>query len=171
MRELNEAFDAAVGHLTGRRRLEAASKPDDGFEPEPAARTPEPPSRATPPQRPRWVGRVQQDVPSFVIDALPAEAFEALLVVTSWIGEVLVDDPARCSDTALRPGFRGARYCPDLFFPPDLSATLGDGASRHVPDALRDIAIYTRPSIRWPAYAAVLPGVRSRLSRHDLSMD
>ena len=32
-------------------------------------------------------------MPSFVIDALPAEAFEALLVVTSWIGEVLVDEP------------------------------------------------------------------------------
>ena len=36
---------------------------------------------------------MQHDVPSFVIAALPAEAFEALLVVTSWIGEVLVDDP------------------------------------------------------------------------------
>ena len=105
MRELNEAFDAAVGHLTGRRRLEAASKPDDGFEPEPAARTPEPPSRATPPQRPRWVGRVQQDVPSFVIDALPAEAFEALLVVTSWIGEVLVDDPPYVLEVHLHEPF------------------------------------------------------------------
>ena len=32
-------------------------------------------------------------MPSFVIEALPAEAHEALLVVASWIGEVLVDDP------------------------------------------------------------------------------
>lgn len=39
------------------------------------------------------MGRVQHDVPSFVIDALPAVAFEALLIVTSWIGEVLVEDP------------------------------------------------------------------------------
>lgn len=37
--------------------------------------------------------RVQHDAPSFTIDCLPAEAFEALLVVTSWMGEVLVDDP------------------------------------------------------------------------------
>ncbi len=37
--------------------------------------------------------RVQYDNPSFTIDVLPAEAFEALLVVTSWIGEALVDDP------------------------------------------------------------------------------
>ncbi len=36
---------------------------------------------------------VQHDAPSFTIDCLPAEAFEALLVVTSWMGEVLVDDP------------------------------------------------------------------------------
>jgi hypothetical protein len=42
---------------------------------------------------PAATGPVQHDAPSFVIDALPPEAFEALLVVTSWIGEVLVDDP------------------------------------------------------------------------------
>ena len=36
---------------------------------------------------------MQHDAPSFTIDSLPVEAFEALLVVTSWIGEVLVDDP------------------------------------------------------------------------------
>jgi hypothetical protein len=83
MRDLNAAFDAAVAHVTGRRRIETA-------EPAPAAPAPHVPSR--PPTR-RPAGRVQHDVPSFVIDALPAEAFEALLVVTSWIGEVLVDDP------------------------------------------------------------------------------
>ncbi len=36
---------------------------------------------------------VQHDSPSFTIDCLPVDAFEALLVVTSWMGEVLVDDP------------------------------------------------------------------------------
>ncbi len=36
---------------------------------------------------------VQHDAPSFTIDVLPVEAYEALLVVTSWMGEVLVDDP------------------------------------------------------------------------------
>lgn len=36
---------------------------------------------------------MQHDMPSFVIEALPVEAYEALLVVASWIGEVLVDDP------------------------------------------------------------------------------
>jgi len=36
---------------------------------------------------------VEQDAPSFSIDVLPAEAFEALLVVADWAGQVLVDDP------------------------------------------------------------------------------
>jgi hypothetical protein len=43
--------------------------------------------------RPSGTPRVQHDFPSFTIDALPAEAFEALLVVASWIGELVVDDP------------------------------------------------------------------------------
>ena len=45
---------------------------------------------------------VQYDWPSFTIDVLPAEAFEALLVVTSWMGEVLVDDPPYLLETFLR---------------------------------------------------------------------
>ena len=86
MRELNSAFDAAVAHLTGRRPL---------AEEAPAPPAPRPP-RSRPGREhwnPRGPLRVQHDVPSFVIEALPAEAFEALLVVASWIGEVLVDDP------------------------------------------------------------------------------
>lgn len=70
MGEINAAFDRAVATLTGHRSAPA-------LPPRPA---------------PRRRG-VQQDAPSFTIDCLPAEAFEALLVVTSWIGEVLVDDP------------------------------------------------------------------------------
>jgi hypothetical protein len=89
MRELNAAFDAAVAHITGRRRLVFES--DGGA----AARQPGPATAPAPGHGPprHWRGRAQQDVPSFVIDALPAEAFEALLIVASWIGEVLVDDP------------------------------------------------------------------------------
>ena len=90
MRDLNEAFDAAIGHLTGRRPLFVAERAEPRRQPEPAQPPPGRPYRV---RGPRWIGRAQQDVPSFVIDALPAEAFEALLIVTSWIGEVLVDDP------------------------------------------------------------------------------
>jgi len=63
MQEVNVAFDAAVADLAARRPVGAEQR------------------------------RVRQDVASFTIDALPVEAFEALLVVTSWVGEVLDDDP------------------------------------------------------------------------------
>lgn len=83
MQRLNAAFDACVGHVTHRRRLTV------------------PPAPATPSAAPhRWSREpaprrrhVEQDAPSFTIDALPVEAFEALLIVASWIGEVLDDDP------------------------------------------------------------------------------
>jgi hypothetical protein len=45
---------------------------------------------------------VQYDCPSFTMDVLPAEAFEALLVVAAWMGEVLVDDPPYLVETFLR---------------------------------------------------------------------
>jgi hypothetical protein len=76
MGEINVAFDAAVAYLTNPPAPPAAPAP-----------TPAPPA----PFR-RYPG-VQHDAPSFTIDSLPVEAFEALLIVTSWMGEVLVDDP------------------------------------------------------------------------------
>ena len=89
MRALNAAFEAVVAHLTGRRPLPSvAAEHDDSAERRTAVVPPT--RRAT---GARVTGRAQQDVASFVIAALPAEAFEALIVVTSWIGEVLVDDP------------------------------------------------------------------------------
>jgi DnaJ domain len=76
MGEINVAFDAVVFQLL-----------------HPSAAPPvEAPSPAPPAQQRRYPG-VQHDAPSFTIDTLPAEAFEALLIVTTWMGEVLVDDP------------------------------------------------------------------------------
>jgi hypothetical protein len=49
---------------------------------------------------PRWSG-VRTDVPSFTVEALPAESFEALLVVAGWLGEVVDDDPPYRLDTLL----------------------------------------------------------------------
>jgi hypothetical protein len=37
--------------------------------------------------------RIEKDQPSFVIELLPVEAFECLLVVTSWLGEVVDEEP------------------------------------------------------------------------------
>ena len=43
-------------------------------------------------QEPDDVG-MTRDAPSFTVEALPVETFEALLVTTSWIGEVIDDEP------------------------------------------------------------------------------
>jgi hypothetical protein len=79
MQALNQAYDDAVAMLAVPR---VAPPPDS------------PPAPPTPPPRPRRPTRgVEYDSPSFTIDVLPVEAFEALLVVCSWMGEMLVDDP------------------------------------------------------------------------------
>lgn len=96
MRRLNEATATVLEHL-------ARPQPGGPAPPAPASRSP----RST--QSPRSAGpvRTAHDVASFVIEALPVVAFEALLVVTSWLGEVVVDeapyqlevvllDPLRC---------------------------------------------------------------------------
>ena len=78
MGEINAAFDAVELQL---------------LHPQPApVSAPATPPEAAPIPARRYQG-VQYDAPSFTIDTLPAVAFEALLVVTSWMGEVLVDDP------------------------------------------------------------------------------
>jgi hypothetical protein len=84
MQQVNDAADRALA------RLETAT----GSDHQPASRggpTTAPPGAAGGPE-PRWSG-VVSDVPSFTVEALPVDTFEALLVVTSWMGDVLDDDP------------------------------------------------------------------------------
>jgi hypothetical protein len=101
MRRLNAAFDAAVGHLTGRRPLPSAptatSPPSPPHAPSRSTRRTAP---AADPRRMRF--GVQRDEPSFTLNVLPVEAFEALLVVTAWMGDVLVDDPPYLLEVHLR---------------------------------------------------------------------
>jgi len=105
MRDVNAAFDAVIAHLTGRRPLpDAATVTGDAASGRASTSTrTERPRRGPSPSRPTvdWRPQVQHDMPSFVIEALPAEAFEALLVVTSWIGEVVVDEPPYLLDVLL----------------------------------------------------------------------
>lgn len=51
--------------------------------------------------------RVRHDHPSFTIEALPAEAFEGLLVVASWLGDLISDDPPYELEIALTGPVRG----------------------------------------------------------------
>jgi hypothetical protein len=77
MQTVNEAADAALENL-------AAAAPAQQDEP---------------PDEP-W-SRLSRDIPSFTVEALPVETFEGLLIVASWMGEVLDDDPPYRLDTHL----------------------------------------------------------------------
>jgi hypothetical protein len=84
MSQVNQAVEKALAMLAG--GAPAAAPPP------PPTRGAEPRSRSVVDDRRRG-RRVVHDVASFTIEALPAEAFEALVVVGSWIGEVIDDDP------------------------------------------------------------------------------
>lgn len=103
MQAINVAYEEAM-ELVVARNLHGPSAP--AAPAPPPATEPRPPSEH-PSSAPRPGGRprVERDDPSFVIEALPVEAFEALLVVASWIGEVLVDEPPYLLDVHLyEPG-------------------------------------------------------------------
>ena len=90
MRTVNEAADAALARIAARRSEPAPPEPGrDRSAPVPAADQ-------------RLGGRVARDMPSFTVEALPVETFEGLLVVASWIGEVLDDDPPYRLEVHLR---------------------------------------------------------------------
>jgi hypothetical protein len=96
MQRINEAADAALHHVS-----ERAVDPD--LTGEPGGDRPEVPetrdqrrSNADGP-----MSGMARDMPSFTVEALPVETFEAMLVVASWLGEVLDDDPPYRLDTYL----------------------------------------------------------------------
>lgn len=93
MRAVNRAADAALESLEGARS--SSDGPQVGS-----------------------VGSVQRDHPSFTIDVLPVEAFEALLIVTGWIGQLVDDDPPYRLEALLESGV----WCA-LELVPDAAAT------------------------------------------------
>ncbi len=78
MQELNAAVDAAIRAVQG-----STTSPTSSASHQPHRRRPTAPPRSG----------VRQDHPSFTIEALPAEAFEGLLVVAAELGELADDDP------------------------------------------------------------------------------
>ncbi len=143
MRAVNQAFEAVVAHLTGRRPLPSAAAPAGPASPEPTG-------CSSPTRAPR---RVERDVPSFVIEALPAEAYEALVVVTSWIGEVLVDEPPYLLEVHLR---EPAECWCRLELVPDAGASTVSlvvaGVGSHPPsvEAVRDLWVDQLNRLGWP---------------------
>jgi hypothetical protein len=127
MQRLNVALDTALARL----RVPPPAPPS-------AAPAADPSSSAAPPSGsvPRPGGRVVHDVASFTIEALPVEAFEALVVVASWLGEVIDDDPPYRLDVWLGEPYDC--WC-RLELVPDAGAstvalTLGTIDARPVPD-------------------------------------
>jgi hypothetical protein len=90
MRTVNEAADAALARIAERPPEPAGGEPER--DPSAPRRTADGPIG----------GRVAHDIPSFTVEALPVETFEGLLVVASWIGEVLDDDPPYRLEVHLR---------------------------------------------------------------------
>ncbi len=145
MRELNVALDAALAvvdearsAVTGRGEPVAPS----------AAQTTGAPYRAPVHDVARRSGwRVAHDVASFTIEALPAEAFESVLVAASWLGDVVVDDPPYLLEIDLGEPFDC--WC-RLDLVPDAGAStvsvmLASRDGRPVPDldAVRDAWVST----------------------------
>ena len=81
MQELNAAVDAALAATTRRAAIDR----------EPATESAAGRRRRTPSPPPR--GGVRHDHPSFTIEALPAEAFEGLLVAAAELGHIADEDP------------------------------------------------------------------------------
>lgn len=129
MRQLNEAVAVVMADAASAR---TEAETEVGVEAEPPI---------GPDVRP--VGGVAHDVASFTIEALPAEAFEALLVVTSWIGEIVTDDPPYQLDVVLDEPL--ACWC-RLDLVPDAGASIvsltvatAAGVPRPALDEVRDV--------------------------------
>lgn len=117
----------------------------------PQTKTPSP--AAPPPTGPGWHWRV--DHPSFTIEALPAESFEALFVVASWLGETIDDDPPYRLDVALTEPV--ACWCRLELLPDAGATTVGltvgseTGVTPNELDLVRDAWVAGLNSLDWEA--------------------
>ncbi len=146
MRELNLAFDAALAAV----QAAPLAPPTAPAPPGPFG----PPGSVRPDGHRRSGWQHAHDVASFTIEALPAEAFEALLVATAWLGEVIDDEPPYRLDVDLGEPFDC--WC-RLELLPDagastVSVTLASRDGRPVPDldAVRDTWVATLNAIGRP---------------------
>ncbi len=112
------------------------------------------PSARRAPETDGHTSGVAHDVPSFTVEALPVETFEAMLVVASWLGEVLDDDPPYRLDTYLYEPFDC--WC-RLDVVPDAGASTVslavagiDGAPTPDVTAVRDAWIANLNAVDWP---------------------
>lgn len=100
MQRINDAADAALRQLASRDRSGSRTRggPTSPTRHGGGPRTD--PGATSPPG-------ARRDHPSFTVEALPVETFEGLLVVASWLGEVIDDEPPYVLEVALTPPLRG----------------------------------------------------------------
>ncbi len=147
MQTINEAADAALLAVETAHGVEAPLG-TSADEPAPASGT----RRA--PGADGHTSGVARDVPSFTVEALPVETFEAMLVVASWLGEVLDEDPPYQLDTYLSEPFDC--WC-RLDVVPDAGASTVslavagiDGAPTPDVIAVRDAWVRNLNAVDWP---------------------
>ncbi len=147
MQRINEAADEALLAVHSGVDDEAMESDADGS----TAGRPDR-NRMSRPDGPLW--GIARDAPSFTVEALPVETFEAMLVVASWLGEVLDDDPPYRLDTSLNEPFDC--WC-RLDVVPDagastVSVTIAAVDGAPLPDVIsvRDAWISNLNAIDWP---------------------
>jgi len=98
----------------------------------------------------------RRDHPSFTVEALPVEAFEGLLVVASWLGDVISEDPPYMLEVAL---IDPARCWCRLELVPDAGASTVSIAVAAEPgspipghDEVRDLWIDGLNRLDWDAF-------------------
>ena len=147
MQTINEAADAAL--LAVDTAVETAIETAGDI----AEETRPPGGRGTPSADAGSSG-VERDVPSFTVEALPVETFEAMLVVASWLGEVLDDDPPYRLDTYLSEPFDcwcRLEVVPDAGASTVSLAVAGiDGAPTPDVLAVRDAWVANLNAVDWP---------------------
>jgi hypothetical protein len=108
---------------------------------------------AEPRRDPEATAGLAHDVPSFTVEALPVETFEALLVVATWLGEVLDDDPPYRLDVHLDepPCWCRLDLVPDAGSS-SVSLVVGGLGDVPTPDvvAVRDLWIVNLNTLDWP---------------------
>lgn len=143
MQAINEAADAALVAVDAAETQSRPREPD-----------PEASARRRPDTSDDHRSGTARDAPSFTVEALPVETFEAMLVVASWLGEVLDDEPPYRLDTYLNEPFDC--WC-RLDVVPDAGASTVslavagiDGAPTPDVIAVRDAWVSNLNVVDWP---------------------
>ena len=108
-----------------------------------------------------WASARQHDIPSFTVEALPVETFEAMLVAAGWLGEVIDDDPPYRLDVHMTDPFEC--WCRFDIVPDagasTVSLTVGSWAGSPVApvEQVRDVWVDVLNRLDWTALSDAVP--------------